>query len=239
MSDKSFSLSTTADVLLALGLTEALGQSESRRCWDYGQIFFARARSAEADGKANLGTAWRLLAQLCQATLQQDNPDEPFQPMYQMADGRSLIPSDIDQVSADAVHQLGVTADDPEIKARLLDITWERLRKPDAARQAVHSYIAAARHLFDPEHWVDYHQRIERALRLARRIGDQGLVDLYLRKLKRNHAGWHRSPVSDFPANGAVARVQKGRRRPYGCDRAQGRGPCHRRERLRTGARAS
>lgn len=178
MSDGSFSLSTPAELLLALGVAEALAESEEPTCQKYGDIFFGRIKSKKADGDIGAANAWRLLYQLTQIGMWEDNPEEPFQ-------GRSLLPSDLDQVTAEAVHQLGLSTEDPELKSRLLDITWVRLRNPDAAREAVRSYLGAANRLFDPDDWIDYAQRIERALRLALQLRDRDLVDAVLADMER------------------------------------------------------
>jgi Domain of unknown function (DUF4209) len=185
MSDGSFSLSTTADVLLVLDVAGALAESEKPMCWNYGNVFFGRAKEAEAGGDAEAARAWALLAQLCRVSLQESNASEPFRPMFETSDGRSLMPGDLDQVTADAVRRLGLAAEDPELRARLLDITWERLRDAEAAREAVRSYIDAANRLFHPRHWIDYVDRAERGLRLAQVLEDQALSEAVLADIEQ------------------------------------------------------
>ena len=87
-----------------------------------------------------------------------------------------MVPGDMDEERAAAVRQLGFAATDGELRAQLLDVTWNSLRDPEAAREAVRSYVAAANALFDPEHWTAYAARVERAARLARQLGDRGLM---------------------------------------------------------------
>jgi hypothetical protein len=185
MTDGSFSLFTPPDVLLALDVAGALAESEKPMCWNYGNVFFERAREAEADGNSEVAKAWALLSQLCRIGLRESDASEPFRPMFEMSDGRSLMPSDLDEVSADAVRQLGLAAEDPELRARLLDITWERLRDAEAAREAVRSYIDAANRLFDPQHWIDYAERAERGARLARLLQDQALSNAVLTDIEQ------------------------------------------------------
>lgn len=166
-----------------LPVKDALAESKKQECWSYGEIFFSRAR---ASGEMDVETAraWRLLGQICQVGLQSDNPDVPFRPAYETAEGRSILPSDLDAVTASAVHQLGVATEDPELQARLLDITWDRVRTPEAARKAVQSYLSSARRLFDPDHWTSYAKRIERALRLAQQLRDAALLELVLNEIE-------------------------------------------------------
>jgi len=185
MSDEAFHLSTTPEILLGLPIDEALTESDKAEVWSYGQVFFAKATQAEASGHAAIATAWRLIGQLSQVRMQESDPGEPFHPIFEGPQGRSILPSDLDDVSAQAVRQFAMAIRDPELRARLLDIIWERLRDPEAARQAAQSYIDAANRLFDPEQWVAYVTRIERAVRLARQLGDQSLLDFALAEIER------------------------------------------------------
>jgi hypothetical protein len=180
--ENSFPLSTTPELLLKLPVKETLAESKKQECWSYGEVFFSRAR-ASGEEIAEIARAWRLLGQLCQVGLQADNPNEPFRPAYEAPDGRSIVPSDLDVVTANAVHQLGIATEDPELQARLLDITWDRLRLSDAARNAVQSYLSTARRLFDPDHWTGYATRIERALRLAQQLNDAALLETVLAEI--------------------------------------------------------
>jgi hypothetical protein len=123
MSEDSFSLSTKPEVLLALGVNDAVAESERPMCWNYADVFSDRGEKAEADDSAEVATAWRLLGQLSRLGLQESTPNQPFRPMFEGPNGRSLMPSDLDQVTADAVRQLGFAIEDPELRARLLDIT--------------------------------------------------------------------------------------------------------------------
>jgi Domain of unknown function (DUF4209) len=170
---------------LALDVAGALAVSEKPMCWNYGNVFFGRAKEAEAEGNTETAKGWALLAQLCRVGLRESDASDPFRPMFETSEGRSLMPGDLDQVSADAVCQLGRAVEDPELRARLLDITWERLRDADAARQAVRSYIDAANRLFDPGHWIDYVERAERGVRLARLLQDQALSDTVLADMEQ------------------------------------------------------
>ena len=104
--------------------------------------------------------------------------------MWEEPGGRTLVPGDMDGESAAAVRQLGLAANDGELRARLLDISWECLRDPEAAREAVKGYLEAADALFDPEHWTEYAARVERAARLARQLGDRKLVDEVLGEIE-------------------------------------------------------
>lgn len=185
MADQSFSLSTTLDTLLSLQVEEVLAKSEKLECVAYGDVFFRKAREAEAAVNAEAERGWRLLVQLVQVRMQADKPGHPYRPFAEGLGGRSLLPSDLDDTSASAVCDLGKSLDDPELRARLLDIGWVRLRDVESARLAVSSYMDAAKRLFDLHHWMDYVERGERALRLAAQIRDKSLVDSVAGEMER------------------------------------------------------
>ena len=185
MKDEAFAFSTTAEVLMVLPVGEALTESGRQECPDYAEVFLARARVAEEAGDGEVARAWGLLAHLCRVALRPGEPNEPFRPLWEEPGGRTMVPGDMDEESAAAVRQLGFAVTDGELRARLLDVTWDRLRNAEAAREAVRSYLAAANALFDPEHWSAYAFRIERAARLARQLGDRDLVDEVLAEAEK------------------------------------------------------
>ena len=185
MSEETFVFSTTTEVLMGLPVGEALKESTKPECLTYAHVFLERAGTAEAAGSDEIAGGWALLAQLCRVALWPSEPNVPFRPMWEEPAGRTMVPGDMDEGSAAAVRELGFATDDGELSARLLDVTWSRLRDPKSAREAVKSYLAAANPLFDPEHWTAYAARVERAARLARQLGDRGLVDEVLAEIEK------------------------------------------------------
>ena len=184
MSEEAFANSTTVELLLALPVGDALKESVKAECPAYTDVFLERARAAEAAGEDEVARAWTLLAHLCRVTLKASEPNEPFRPVWEDAGGRTFVPGDMDGERAAAVRQLGFAVSDAELRSRLLDATWDRLRDAGAAREAVRSYVEAANGLFDPEHWTAYAARVERAARLARQLRDSDLVDGVLEEVE-------------------------------------------------------
>ena len=144
MSEEAFAYSTAVEVLLALPVGDALKESVKAECPAYTDVFLERARAAEAAGQDEVARAWTLLAHLCRVTLKASEPNEPFRPVWEDAGGRTFVPGDMDGESAAAVRQLGFAVSDAELRSRLLDATWDRLRDAGAAREAVRSYVEAA-----------------------------------------------------------------------------------------------
>ena len=127
MSEPAFAYATSAEVLLTLRVGDALEESVQPECPSYASIFFKQAAASEATGDDESARGWKLLGNLCQVTLTPSGPNEPFRPVWQDVSGRTFIPADMDAESAEAVRQLGQVVTDAELRARLLDATWDRL----------------------------------------------------------------------------------------------------------------
>ena len=180
----SSSLSIDADVLLSLPIDEALAESDKQECRDYGRVFFARAREAEEAGETGIASSWRLLSALAEVHLQSSDLSKPFIPLLAGPNGRTFIPTDLDDPTAAAVHALAKQVSDPELRARLMDIIWDARRDHLAARDAIQCYLQSADRLMDPEEWPPYVERCERALRLAVQIRDSELQQTVLAEIE-------------------------------------------------------
>lgn len=182
--DEAFPLATTKEILLALPVADAIIEAKMPECWHYAEIFFTKAEQADSNGDVEIGKAWRLLYELCRAEMRPDDLAVPFSPIPD-PEGGWLSPSDMDTTTANAVRALGFESGNPELRARLLDITWESCRDANAAREAVKAYVDAANQLFDPERWRGYVERVERAARLAVKIKDNDLRDFVLSEIEQ------------------------------------------------------
>ena len=184
----SSSLSIDAETLLSLPIDEALAESDKQECRDYGRIFFDRARESEEANKTRTATAWRLLSTLVEVGLQASNLSEPFRPYLGMQGHRTSVSEDLNDATATAVYELAKQVSDPELRARLMDITWDARRDARrdhlAARGAIQCYLQSAARLMDPEDWPPYVERCERALRLAKQIRDDDLQDKVLSEIE-------------------------------------------------------
>jgi hypothetical protein len=89
---------------------------------------------------------------------------------------------------------LAPTITHAEIRAAFADIAWLRNRgNPDLARLAVRSYIQSAKQVQDGAQWPPVIERAERALRLARSLGEEETTyreaSDYLLELVRTYQG--------------------------------------------------
>jgi len=78
------------------------------------------------------------------------------------------------QAHIEMIETLLQTVNDVELRARLSDVAWTRIRKPEFARIAVEAYIASAARLVDAKHWPPCSERFRRAAEIAARLGRNG-----------------------------------------------------------------
>lgn len=148
-------------------IAAAITESDKKEDASYTALF--RRRHA-----AEPGRGWNLLADVFNFLFRASNVSDPFGPMVQMDDKRSLIPSDLSDAQLDALATTLRAIDDPEYRARIGDVLWLRRRDVSAARLAVESYLASGSHLEHPEHWTAAMERYERAVRLGRQLESKG-----------------------------------------------------------------
>jgi hypothetical protein len=116
--------------------------------------------------------------------------------MFVMDGQRSAIPADFPKEELLSLQAWALSLQDPELRARFLDVLWIQARSFPAAQGAVDAYIASALRLEHPKDWSSCHRRLERALRLAAGLGKGG-ADLRLRVLGEIEAMLHRHCGTD------------------------------------------
>lgn len=163
----------TPEALHALEIEKLLQHMESRRCIDFTQEL-ASLRNQTGRWSPAEAACLEFAVQVTGMMLRYDQPAEPFGPMFQIGDGRSAIPADFPKETLVAVHPWAFALQDAELRARFLDTIWVQGKHFNAAKEAVAAYLASAKRLLDPEHWTDFAQRLERALRLAASLGKGG-----------------------------------------------------------------
>lgn len=136
-------------------------------------------RDAEADD-SDLRETFDLLADVCTFDLKAQNHLEPFGPELVLNGRRSIVPTDLSEEDVEKLKYIGVNIVSHDLRARLLDTVWVVKRDPEAAREAVLSYVTSGMHLLAGGHGAAV-SRIERALRLHLMLGgDRSLADQWL-----------------------------------------------------------
>lgn len=105
-----------------------------------------------------------------------DDPKQPFTPMMSGDNWRSALPEDLTEPQSRAVEILLDATKDPEVRARIADVLWNRKqRNPEHGRAAIEAYLASADRLFDPSHWTWPMDRLRRANSIAILFGRESI----------------------------------------------------------------
>jgi hypothetical protein len=146
-------------------------QCHPKECRLYSSCFFNAAKAAQNEAKV-VQDVYEFLGHVTSPMLKSESNHEPFTPVIVSADGvRSTIPKDFSDLQLNLLTELASTVNNPELRARIADILWERKRDFRMAQLAVHSYLESAQLLENPEQWFSSFQRIQRAVRIASRLG--------------------------------------------------------------------
>lgn len=146
-------------------------QCDRKDCASYSHHFFDAAKAAR-DEATVIQHVYEFLGHVTSPMLKSESDNEPFTPVAVMADGsRSSIPKDFSEQQLTLLKEIASSIQDSELRARIADILWERKRDFKMAQLAVNSYLKSAQRLEDAEHWVLPFQRIQRASRIAVRLG--------------------------------------------------------------------
>lgn len=164
----------TAKDLREVAWHEVIASVPDKSCHEYMAAFIRKMNKAETSEAQTEYSVYRLLAQVTSLHLHHESAADPFGPLTILRGSRSAIPDDFSEAQLKALEEVVFDIQDAELRARIADIVWLRLRKFRAAVLAVDSYLESASILEHPDHWPDTYERIERALRLAATLGKGG-----------------------------------------------------------------
>jgi len=139
---------------------DIVNSSERKECLSYDSAFWKKSQEAQKAGNLRDQAVFAVLAAVTSAAIKPESTEEFFADIF-----KNLTDD-----------QLGFLADialeisDPELQARVADILWVRQRDYRMAQLAISAYLQSATTLESPEHWTHCVDRMERALRLARKI---------------------------------------------------------------------
>lgn len=142
---------------------DVVNSSERKVCLTYDSAFWQKAQEAREAGNIREQAVFEILASVTSAAIKPESTDEFFADIFQNLTDEHL----------DFLTEIACEISDPELQARVADILWVRRRNYRMGQLAVTGYLQSAAALEDPEKWNYSYERIERALRLARRINHQ------------------------------------------------------------------
>ncbi len=155
----------------------SLAEADKKETFSYCIQFNKRLRKAVESGDVVGAAVFTVLVVVTDVELRPDNVDEPFGPRFIARSARGVLPGDLtDDQYGLLAEFVGIVAD-PEMRARLCDLVWVVKRNHHLARKAVEAYLESARTWEDPVNWVTCIDRIKRAVRLARSLGNGGISE--------------------------------------------------------------
>lgn len=153
-------LTLTKDDFVNSGWEEIVNNSEREECLAYNMMFWEKAKEANITGNVKEQAVFEILAAVTSAAIKPESNDEFFAEIFQNLADEHL----------NFLGEIASEISDPELQARVADILWVRKRDREMAKLAVDAYLQSAKELENPEKWNRAYERIERALRLSRRI---------------------------------------------------------------------
>ena len=139
---------------------DVINSSERKECLAYSSGFWKKAQEAKEAANVREQAVFEILAAVTSAAIKPDSNEEFFAEVF-----RSLTDEHLDFLA-----EIAPEISDAELQARVADILWVKRRDYRMAQLAVTAYLQSATKLEDPDNWTWCFDRIERALRLARRI---------------------------------------------------------------------
>ncbi len=139
---------------------DVVNSSERKDCLTYNNAFWKKAEEAKEARNVREQAVLEILAFITGAAIKPESTEEFFADIFQ-----NLTDEHLDFLAA-----IAPDISDPELQARVADILWVRRRNYRMAQLAVTAYLQSATELENFKNWNQCFKRIERALRLARRI---------------------------------------------------------------------
>ena len=153
-------LTLTKDDFINSGWEEIINNSDRKECRAYNMAFWEKAQEANVAGNVKEQAVFEILSAVTGCAIKPESNDEFFaQAFHNLTDEHLNFLAEIAPEISDA-----------ELQARVADILWIRKRDREMAKLAVNAYLQSATELEDPQKWNRAYERIERALRLSRRI---------------------------------------------------------------------
>lgn len=169
-------------------------ESGDHECYAYAGAFYGKAKDCDECADVLGREAFTLLGHCAGLMLESSNPNEPFQSALISRTGRSSMLEDIAASDLNVLRQLAPQVEDAEFRARLADIVWVTKQDFLSAQIAFEAYLDSASHLDAKGKWLAGKDRLERASRLAAKLGNggrdqrQAVVDHIEAVLKRHDA---------------------------------------------------
>lgn len=154
---------------------EVIAAVSIKECTNYAESFRQKAVEAANAGSDRSRRVFRLFEKICAFGFEPSEISDPFPPMVRIGANRSATPDDIESNELDVLQALAPEINDPELRARVADLVWQKKRDHQCAELAITSYLESASTLEAGPVFQFSVQRMERALRLAAMLRNESL----------------------------------------------------------------
>lgn len=156
----SVNIPLTKDDFINSCWQDVVNNSKSKECFEYSRAFWQKAQEAKEAGNEREQAVLEILAAVTRVPIKPESTEEFFAEIFQNLTDEQL------NFLAEIVPEIS----DAELQSRVADILWIKRRDYRMAKFAVTAYLKSATELEDPQQWRLCFDRIERTLRLARKI---------------------------------------------------------------------
>lgn len=176
-------LEITIDDFVGINIEQVIETCETRTCSSYTEVFKNEAAKFEINTKQ-----WKVFAlfeAITNFVLMDDDSGQSFVPMFSGDHWRTVLHEDFTENQLSFFRQILPNILDPEIKARISDVLWERRfgDKPyQLAEFAIEAYISSAELLLQSDKGQIFSlERIERSITIAKIIHYKNLTGVFQR----------------------------------------------------------
>jgi hypothetical protein len=147
---------------------DIINSIERKKCSNYGRAFWEKAQEAQNAENFREQSIFAILAAVTTPAMKPESNEEFFSKIFNNLTSEQL----------DFLTEIITEISDPELQSRIADILWIKRLNNQMAKLAIPAYLQSATILESPDRWTDCVDRLERALRLSRKIRYQHEVVL-------------------------------------------------------------
>ncbi|MEK6967403.1 MAG: DUF4209 domain-containing protein [Nanoarchaeota archaeon] len=149
---------------------EAISDVESKKNPDFLSSFSQRHEKARESGDKELEGVMKLLWGAFSMYFQ-FTTGEPFGPLGNSTQGRTMIPKDLTEENLCNLEEILQISDNPEVVARISDLLWLRRTNHLFAEKAIQSYLKSVDEDIANEQWVPKSKWLKRATQITMELG--------------------------------------------------------------------
>jgi Domain of unknown function (DUF4209) len=139
---------------------DIINSIERKKCSNYGRAFWEKAQAEQNAGNFREQAVFAILAAVTTPAMKPESNEEFFNKIFDHLTSEQL----------NFLNKIVTGISDPELRSRIADILWVKKHNNQMAMLAIPAYLQSATILESPDHWIDCVDRLERALRLSRKI---------------------------------------------------------------------